>query len=617
MAGDRFHPFRNRWQSWQLHTQGNSMRWILSFLLLATAAPCLAKQLADRAPRLPEPTDALKTITAEQARSIVQDWVGEVRLNGLTSISPEVAEELARIQRWLHLDGLTSITPEVAAKLGDASCGVNLNGLGRLEPDVAKQLAKLGATLQLDGLTSLSPESAVALAAHKGRLGLNGLTSLNAEVLTALLRHDGPVELNGVIRNIAVLNDARLAKLLASGILLQATFDNLSELSAEAANAMQGHGVFFEFPKLKNLSPATADALVGTDGTLVLNGVEVLEPGVAQSLSRSRGRLPDLFLNGLKSISAVDAETLGKKNGTLGLSGLKALTPQVAQHLAKHRGGPLLLNGVTSLDVETAVALATSQGAIHLGVHELTAETAKALASGTSQRWLTLTGLKSLDPLAAELLVNNQHLSLYLPTLKPVDISPRLSAVFAKAKCLLGLTGIYELTPELARDIGFYSSRVELTNLTTITLEQARLLSPNSGSLEFPAIERLDDAVLRQLAQNKGRLTFHFHFVHASFARGMEGHEGTLAIRYPTHFMRTVGTTDKSVWFGPDAFESLLRHRGPLVLPDLDVLSEAQEEQVTRREKTIVLFLKEVSPKALEAWKQNPNVRLVTDFENK
>lgn len=87
-----------------------------------------------------------------------------LRPDSVTTLTPRVAAELAKNERFLSLDGLTTLTPEVAA-----------------------ELAKHEGSLFLDGLTTLTAEVAAELAKCKGRLSLNGLTTLTSLALVAKL----------------------------------------------------------------------------------------------------------------------------------------------------------------------------------------------------------------------------------------------------------------------------------------------------------------------------------------------------------------------------------------------------------------------------------------------
>ena len=98
-------------------------------------------------------TDEMRSLTASTARNCVVQYKTSLSLNGLTEISPEVAEVLGTHGGRLFLDGLTTLSPEVA-----------------------EGLAGHKRWLFLNGLTSLSPDTATKLAKHKGWLSLNGLT---------------------------------------------------------------------------------------------------------------------------------------------------------------------------------------------------------------------------------------------------------------------------------------------------------------------------------------------------------------------------------------------------------------------------------------------------------
>jgi hypothetical protein len=100
---------------------------------------------------------------------ILEEFNGHLlSLDGLTEVTPEVAESLARGKASLSLDGLSEITPQVAELLVRSDGDLSLNGLKVISPDVAGIFAKhAGGSLHLDGLTSLSPTVARALAEKK------------------------------------------------------------------------------------------------------------------------------------------------------------------------------------------------------------------------------------------------------------------------------------------------------------------------------------------------------------------------------------------------------------------------------------------------------------------
>ena len=91
-----------------------------------------------------------KMITVDQAKAMARQSI--VHLNGLTSLSRDVARALARQNGLLSLNGLTTLSDEAAAELSK-HCG----------------------SLFLDGVTDLSEAASVSLKQHRGRVSLRGL----------------------------------------------------------------------------------------------------------------------------------------------------------------------------------------------------------------------------------------------------------------------------------------------------------------------------------------------------------------------------------------------------------------------------------------------------------
>jgi hypothetical protein len=139
--------------------------------------------------------NGLTQITPELARAIASH-PRNIALNGLQELSPEVARELAADRRgFLELRGVRSISAEVAVLLGNTSAGLILSGVRRLTPGAAAGLAQTSGGLFLNGLRFLSVEVAHALATHRGHLGLLGVTQADNETVEALAEHEGPVVL--------------------------------------------------------------------------------------------------------------------------------------------------------------------------------------------------------------------------------------------------------------------------------------------------------------------------------------------------------------------------------------------------------------------------------------
>jgi hypothetical protein len=82
---------------------------------------------------------------------------GSLELNGLRSLSVEVARELARHRGCLSMRGVTAISPAAADALtGIGEHTLDLSGLRDISDDVVEALAKHKGSLRLEGLERLS-----------------------------------------------------------------------------------------------------------------------------------------------------------------------------------------------------------------------------------------------------------------------------------------------------------------------------------------------------------------------------------------------------------------------------------------------------------------------------
>ena len=154
--------------------------------------------------------DRVTTLSADAAHELAEYDGVDLRLNGLTTLSVEVAKELSRCSVGLHLDGLTTLDVAVAdalVKTNGDTCWMSLDGLTCLSQEAAKALARHAHstngesftwTLSLNGLKTLTVEVAAALTGYGNKqsnfrwekLSLDGLTDLSAEVANMLVWHN-------------------------------------------------------------------------------------------------------------------------------------------------------------------------------------------------------------------------------------------------------------------------------------------------------------------------------------------------------------------------------------------------------------------------------------------
>ena len=170
----------------------------------------------------------------------------------------------------------------------------------------------------------------------------------------------------------------------------------------------------------------------------------------------------------------------------LPLNGLKSLDVETAKALVSYRKGPLLLNGLITLDVPTAKALAgfTGQRLFLAGLTTLDADIAKALAEFEGKA-LYLNGLTTLNADTARLLAQFKAQWLYLDGLTTLDTNT--------AKAIAGFKGCKGV------------SGLSLDGLTTLDTETARALAGLKGrEMSFNGLTMLDTATAKAIAGFKG-----------------------------------------------------------------------------------------------------------------
>ncbi len=143
----------------------------------------------------------LTELSPEEAKRIVERHISNsstiINLPKLTTISPEIATELAKYEGSLFLTWLTNLSKDIAEKLATKTGEqLSLDWLTTLEKDTAEELAKFNWLLTLDSLTSLNKDVASVLANHTWILQLNSLTTIDKETATELAKKTGNVNLN-------------------------------------------------------------------------------------------------------------------------------------------------------------------------------------------------------------------------------------------------------------------------------------------------------------------------------------------------------------------------------------------------------------------------------------
>lgn len=336
------------------------------------------------------------------AARIAEQSEGRIRLDGLESLSPEVARALAYLgyhnePSSISLRNLRFLSAETAAELTESVHSVSLPGLsdGRCilgegageTLSAAAHHSKKGLHLGSDIAAFLSRDYPERLLAHGIRtlnypdgeygdtcrhLDLSSLTTLSLTQARAISEFDGRcVDLSGleridpdVVKELAALIAKEKEvyinpKKLTDPVIVITTLRGLGErdcgiewraesISPEAAAALSTEEAAYALqscgcdclllPSLRALCSAGATALAATPLPLCLDGLTELSPPVARALATHRG--PSLRMNGLRTISEASALELAAYQGSLRLDGIQALSSGAAAALSRKIAWP-------------------------------------------------------------------------------------------------------------------------------------------------------------------------------------------------------------------------------------------------------------------------------------
>lgn len=436
----------------------------------------------------------LQQLTVAESQRLTHDKSGRLALDGLKTLSPEVAAELAKHEGWLSLNGLTEISEDVAAALGQHKGPLHLNGLTKVSDEAAKSLAGHRGELSLNGLTAISDESARALAKHAGgRLLLNGLTTLSGEAGKAFAGRKG------------------------GGPTYQTVLDGLTSLSPAAAAALaesHGHNWQGNLPAFKTIPVEVAQALAKRQGGLSMPGLTTISDEAAKALQgKLGGNLPRLTSLTVESAKAIAGPVPGQFHRTLNLDGLTSLPDDIALAIGgKDARGNLHLNGLTSLTPIAAKAICQREGDLYLnGLTTISDETLKALAEhkapGFARPVVYLQGLTTLSDDGAVIVAAWPKWSGELPAL--TTLSKTVATALTASRRWDGkLPTVKTISVEVAQTLAEREGNLGLDGLTTLTEEVAEALAKHhGGTLSLNGLKSLSDKAAAALARHEGRLS--------------------------------------------------------------------------------------------------------------
>ena len=296
---------------------------------------------------------ALKAIDAEAAAKLSVRR-GYLRLWGITSLTPEQAAALVGSPgQGLEVTGVRDITPEVARALVQGKRDKLGLGLTTLSTDIAEILAKFPGKLWFPRLETLSREAAAALGKHRKAIDL-GAAHISPDVAEILLRHDGPIGLTSVRKlapgvgdilarhksevrlELDEIDSVSLARKLFSEPNAPSSVVNLrtmspaiateyarrnpwglkhlDSLSLEAAKELAKGNHYIDFPAITKLSPELATALTERTRAVYLSGLKSLDGPGAVAVAEALASTPaPVYIDYLERVSAPALAALRKK----------------------------------------------------------------------------------------------------------------------------------------------------------------------------------------------------------------------------------------------------------------------------------------------------------------
>ena len=421
----------------------------------------------------PSDTDAITSLTPEQARKLAAEFPGvDVEID-----SP--FHEKQQVRCCLPLNGLTSVDAETAQALASYAKGpLVLNGLTTLDVDTARALAGFhGDELWLIGLTTLDADAAKALAESKsGILNLGVPTTFDASTARAITEFKGPF-------------------LRLSG---------LTTLGRDAAKALaESNRAGLDLHFQAGLDADVAEELAGCKGdSLGLHGLTTLDADTAKALAAFKGR--SLGFNGLPSLDAASARAVSAFKGQkLWFGSLAALDATAAKELAAWQGQYLFI-GLKELDAETCRALAAYKKSPERSLTftetltRISADTVKAVAELPEH--LHLQSLTTLDAAAAEAIVAlGEGWDGSLPGMTALDTADSIAVAKALASCRrpVALPNLVKISPKAL------AALLEKEDILMPRLANLELIAEpdGSGTEDFVVPEGFEERELQRIEQ--------------------------------------------------------------------------------------------------------------------
>ena len=521
-----------------------------------------------------------------EAAGALAEFRGEMLILGLKSLSPEVAQALAKSQAntlWLH--SVTSVSPEAAEIIARLPGKLVMTGLAKLDSvALAEKLAKRPGTLSLPYLKQIKPEIAAALGRNERGLALTGLGDIPPEVQDKLAEAVGYLALP----NLRSLDSMPLTRKLASA-----------------------RTIFL--PRVERLSVEQAKLIAATKRPLILGNLlslAAMTPEVATVFAENPfGNA--LALAGLGPISATAFETLVKSPWYLELTDVEAISPKqvrilddalkggkVRPPLQSFWGGKFSAPKLKKLDSALLAETLFRSGSRFASVTEISPEAAGALGGLKGAYGLSFPSLEELAPETAELMMRRSWGGISLPALRKVS----LETVRSLVKQTSGLTlGITSMSPKLALVFGEMASNEGALGGGQLSFPCLNDLSPEAARILVKSLTRGDYSTFG--GRNKSpQLFFGGNIASASICPELTPELATELAKYQGR-LGLNGLTEIS----PESAAALSAYSGPILDLGLRVLDSPAVAQALVRSKVqreVGLYsLRAATPEVLEILK--------------
>ena len=289
---------------------------------------------------------------------------------------------------------------------------------------------------------------------------------------------------------------------------------------------------------------------------------------------------------------------------------ITALSVEEARSLVTREPLVLTLDGLTSLPVDVARALALHPGRLHLDrLVDPSDELLEALA--THENDLSLGGLASLTDRQAEILGDHGRFLWLKDAFDGTPVEPRAPRRAGR----LFLNGVTSLTVAQAESLGRHEGALFLGGVTTLGDDEVEALTRRPRDLHLFALTGMTDRQARLFGDHRGALSLSgVVSLSPAQADALSRHEGSLSLGGLASL--TDGQAEElsrhagDLWLFSSSLttlsdhqaESLSRRRGDLYLAGVTTITAAQARSLAKQPGNLALFdLTEASDEVIAA----------------